>query len=257
MDDINKIIGKNLSVLRKQKKLTQMELADKLNYSDKSISKWETGESLPSIEVLYDLANFYNVSLDSLTCPDGIIIEQKKETKKKEKLIPFRLVITLLAVCAVWVLATSLYVSFKLSLNKNFYIFFIWAIPLSCIVLTIFNSIWGKSKYLFPILSVLNWTTITAFYVQFINNNLWPLFILAVPIQVVILVAAGLVAPKRKPKNQLTRQPNQTDKTDKQPATEQLTTPKIDNAEIDNAPVQQESTDITTKSQNKIEVTFK
>jgi len=56
MENINEIIGQNLLKLRKQKKLTQLELADKFNYSDKSISKWEKGESLPSIEVLHELS---------------------------------------------------------------------------------------------------------------------------------------------------------------------------------------------------------
>lgn len=201
MEDINKIIGKNLSALRKQKKLTQMELADKLNYSDKSISKWETGESLPSIEVLYELSKFYNITLDALTRPNAANQHTKPEVKKKEKLIPAHLVITLLAVCAIWVLATALYVGFKIPLNKNYYMFFIWAIPISCIILTIFNSIWGKPKYLFLILSVLNWSTMLAFYLQFAAYNPWPLFLLGVPLQVLIIVANGLVATKRKPKN--------------------------------------------------------
>jgi len=50
--DFNKIIGHNLLKLRKNMKLTQMEVAEKFNYSDKSISKWEKGESLPSVDVL-------------------------------------------------------------------------------------------------------------------------------------------------------------------------------------------------------------
>ena len=73
MDDINKIIGKNLLILRKNAKLTQMELAERFNYSDKTISKWESGESLPSIEILYELAKFYNTTLDALTVENDII----------------------------------------------------------------------------------------------------------------------------------------------------------------------------------------
>ena len=68
--DFNAIVGKNLLKLRKDKKLTQMEVAEKFNYSDKSISKWEKGESMPSVEVLCELANFYGVSLDDLTKED-------------------------------------------------------------------------------------------------------------------------------------------------------------------------------------------
>lgn len=66
MDNINLTVAKNLSDLRKQNKLTQLEVAEKLNYSDKAVSKWEQGESLPGIEVLYRLSRLYGVSLDYL-----------------------------------------------------------------------------------------------------------------------------------------------------------------------------------------------
>ena len=64
MDKLNFIIAKNLSELRKRNRLTQAELAEKLNYSDKAVSKWEKGESLPGVEVLYKLSKLYGVSLD-------------------------------------------------------------------------------------------------------------------------------------------------------------------------------------------------
>ena len=67
MDNINEVIAKNLMTLRKQHKMTQLELAQKLNFSDKSISKWEKGESLPSIEILVQLAQIYGVTLDYFT----------------------------------------------------------------------------------------------------------------------------------------------------------------------------------------------
>ena len=64
MEKLNFIIAKNLSELRRKNKLTQLEVAEKLNYSDKAVSKWEQGESLPGIEVLYKLAKLYGVSMD-------------------------------------------------------------------------------------------------------------------------------------------------------------------------------------------------
>ena len=67
MEDIKVIIGKNLAELRKRKKYTQLDLANILQYSDKSISKWEKGDSLPDIEVLYNICNMYGVTLDYLT----------------------------------------------------------------------------------------------------------------------------------------------------------------------------------------------
>ena len=66
MDDLKIIIGKNLSSLRKARKLTQLELAEKLNYSDKAVSKWEQGATTPDIETLKQLCDFYGVTLDYL-----------------------------------------------------------------------------------------------------------------------------------------------------------------------------------------------
>ena len=66
MSEIKDILAKNLVKLRQTKKLTQSELAKQLNYSDKSISKWEHGDAVPPIDVLKEIADFYNVSLDFL-----------------------------------------------------------------------------------------------------------------------------------------------------------------------------------------------
>ena len=67
MEELRKVIGENLAELRKEKKLTQIELAEHFNYSDKTISKWEKGDILPDIETLYRLCEFYGVTLDYLT----------------------------------------------------------------------------------------------------------------------------------------------------------------------------------------------
>lgn len=197
MEDINKIIGKNLMILRKNAKLTQMELADRFNYSDKTISKWESGESLPSVEILYELAQFYGTSLDALT-QENDIIETSIETKQKDKMFPTKLIITLLAVSAVWLLATVLFVTFKIVYARNFPLLFLWAVPISCIVLIIFNSIWGKYYYLFAILSVLIWSTLTCIHLQLIQYNIWIIYILGIPLQVAIILWSALI---KKPRN--------------------------------------------------------
>lgn len=59
-------LAQTLVHLRKKREMTQKELASKLNYSDKVISKWERGETLPDINALKGIARFYNVSLDAL-----------------------------------------------------------------------------------------------------------------------------------------------------------------------------------------------
>ena len=197
MDDINKIIGKNLLILRKNAKLTQMELADRFNYSDKTISKWESGESLPNIEILYELAQFYGTTLNALT-QENDIVETTNNSKQKDKMFPTKLIITLLAVSAIWLLATVLFVTFKIVYAKNFPLLFLWAVPISCIVLIIFNSIWGKYYYLFAILSVLIWSTLACVHLQLIQYNIWIIYILGIPLQVAIILWAALI---KKPRN--------------------------------------------------------
>ena len=79
MEKLNLIIAKNLSALRRQNKLTQLEVSEKLNYSDKTISKWERGEALPDTDNLIRLARLYNVSIDEIV---GYVPE--KETSADE-----------------------------------------------------------------------------------------------------------------------------------------------------------------------------
>ena len=203
MEDINKVIGNNLLKLRKNAKLTQLELAEKFNYSDKSISKWENGESLPSIEILHELATFYNTTLDGLISEDVLAtntsVKNKKPKERTPKMFPTRLIVTLLAVCAVWVCATVLFVMLKIMANINYPICFMWAWCASFIVLTVFISMWGTNKMLFPTISILMWTVIASVHLQLllVNINIWPAYFLGIPLQIAIILWGALV---KKPK---------------------------------------------------------
>ena len=200
MEEINKIIGKNLLTLRKNAKLTQVEFAEKFNYSDKSISKWEAGESLPNIEVLSEVAAFYGVTLDSLTKPNNILEDKPQTKQKKQRMFPAHLIITLLSCCAVWIAATTLFVTFKIINHINYPMVFFWELPLTCVVLVIFNSIWGRFRYLFPILTVLLWSLLACTHVQVLlltPENIWPVYFLGIPLQVCIILWGALV--KKKP----------------------------------------------------------
>lgn len=197
MNNVNEIIGKNLLNLRKQAKLTQMELAEKFNYSDKSISKWENGESLPSVDVLFELAKFYGVSLNDLVDENFNLQEQNVNSKikeKKPKAYSSHLMITLLSASAVWLIATVIYVMLMIFTKQGIGTIFLWAVPATCVVLIVFNSIWGHFKYLFPILSVMLWSTLACLHVQILPiSNIWPIYLLGIPLQVLIVLWAALV----------------------------------------------------------------
>ena len=72
-------IGSFLKKLRKEKNLTQEQLAEQLNISGRTISRWETGTNMPDISLLVELANFYDVSI-----PEIIDGERKSETINEE-----------------------------------------------------------------------------------------------------------------------------------------------------------------------------
>ncbi len=74
-----KKIGGFLKELRKERNLTQEDLAEQFNVSDRTVSRWETGSNMPDISILIELAEFYDVSI-----PEIINGERKSETMKED-----------------------------------------------------------------------------------------------------------------------------------------------------------------------------
>ena len=171
MENIKEIVGNNLQELRKKKKLTQGELANLFNYSDKSISKWEKGDALPDIEVLYQLCEFYGVSLDYLTSTGT-----KKEKQKFEKEeMPFsnKITITCLVISIIWMAATIAFITPYLKEGVFFWQAFIWALPISALALLYMNFIYFKKRLItFIGATIFVWTAILAFALQFMHYNL-------------------------------------------------------------------------------------
>lgn len=195
MTELKETIAKNLTKLRLKNKYTQSEIAEKLNYTDKSVSKWEHGDATPPIDILKELADLYEVSLDYLVTDNNDKSYDKVYTDKKNT--PNKIIITLLATSIVWIVATLLY--FYLSIFSEHgkqWVVFIYAVPLSSIVLIVFNGIWGKRAFIFPLVSVLIWSFLTSVYLTFLTKTLWPIFIIGAPLQVAVILWAFL-----KPKN--------------------------------------------------------
>lgn len=192
MSELRKIIGANLQELRKRKKYTQQDLATELQYSDKAISKWEKGDSLPDIEVLYQICNFYGVTLDFLTHEGSF--EDKKEYVVQEADRRNKIIITLLSVVLVWCLGLILYVYFYVNKSINLWTSFIWPLPATALVLYVFNSVWGKKIRRYFIASIFSWLLILAFYLQglSVNQNIWMLFLLGIPVQVILILWSQL-----------------------------------------------------------------
>lgn len=190
MDNINDIVAKNLTNLRKANKLTQLELAEKLNYSDKAISKWERGESLPDVVTLKQLADMYGVSIDY------ILNEQDDETVAKYR-VPFpelnnRIIITILACLSIWTLAAIIYVNFYIIYDTHIWAIWIWTLPAISIVLIVFSSIWGRKSHIIASASLLIWTLLLSCYIYLLEFNIWSLFLLGIPTQIIAILCGKL-----------------------------------------------------------------
>lgn len=190
MNNVKEMLPKNLVKLRSERKMTQSEVAEKLNYTDKSVSKWERGEAIPPIDVLKDLADLYGVSLDYLVGNTENGSYDRRYTSKANN--TNKVVIMLLAVSLVWIVATVLYAYGIIIAHSSFWTLFVGAVPLTTVVLIVFNGIWGKRKFTFILISVLIWTLITTIYLVLLTYNLWAIFIIGIPLQVATILWSQL-----------------------------------------------------------------
>ena len=186
MKDMKVIIAENIIQLRKQNKLTQAELAERLNYSDKAISKWERGESVPDVEILKKVAEMFGVTVDYLLTENAFESIEKFKISKQDS--SNRIAIASLGVCIVWLMATIIYVYGQLNMAQSWWTVFLWAVPVSAFVLLVFNRMWGKKKYEIYINTILVWSLLTAVFVQLLKYNIWLIFLIGIPVQVVIFL---------------------------------------------------------------------
>lgn len=193
MEDLKKIIAKNITDLRTAKGITQLELAEKLNYSDKAVSKWERGESIPDVTVLKQIADIFDVTLDYFVHSGN---DRKKAIMLHRKgMVRNHGFITGMCILLVWLVAAIVYMfAVSLSTINVFWLSFVYAIPLSFVIWLIFNAIWFSYKRNFLIISLLLWSVLASVYVSFLafGINLWLVFILGVPSQIIIILWSNL-----------------------------------------------------------------
>ncbi len=197
MEDIKSIIAKNLAELRHRENLTQIELAEKLNYSDKAISKWERGESVPDIGVLKSIADLFSVTVDYLVTEEH---EEEKALaeptlsdaellhKRKRK----RGMITGMSVLLVWLVAVIIFVAVDIPTTGvvAHWVTFVYAVPISCLVWLVFNSLWFNRRRNFFIISLMVWSLLVAVHLSVLiaGYNLWQIYLLGVPGQLIIVL---------------------------------------------------------------------
>ena len=185
--EINEVVAKNLIAYRKQKGLTQAELAEKISYSDKSISKWERAECLPDLAILKQLADFYGITVnDFLNESDEIKkVKQEKRFLKKQIIVPF------ISVGIVFLVSVLCFVGITLfakPIPNNVWLCFIYALPVSAIVLTVLSCLWKLKVLNFFSVSGILWFVTLSLFLSFNLMNLWMLFLIPAVLEVVLIL---------------------------------------------------------------------
>ncbi len=193
MNDLKPIIAKNIQDLRVSAGMTQIELAEKLSYTDKAVSKWERGESVPDISVLVRIAELFTVTVDYLVHEHNEAVPVKELGRDR---VRNRGLITGISIVLVWLVATFIYVSTDIASVEVSYrwLAFVWAVPASSVVWLVFNSIWFNQRINYIIISLLMWSALAAVYLTLLiaGLNWWILFVLGIPGQIIILMWSGI-----------------------------------------------------------------
>ena len=127
--DIKQNVAKNITLLRKRNHWTQAELADRINYSDKAVSKWERGEAVPDIDTLYLLAELFGVTVDYFLHEDKDV-QKEYVVPKVQGLFKKMAVLFLCSLAAILVSLIVFMIGYYRTGNSSFWVAFVWATPL-------------------------------------------------------------------------------------------------------------------------------
>ncbi|MBR1866997.1 MAG: helix-turn-helix domain-containing protein [Clostridia bacterium] len=195
MKEIKEIVCENLVNFRKSNKLTQLELAEKVGYSDKAVSRWEKGEVTPDVETLDRLAKIYNLPISAFFEENANPVSERKNKLQ----IGNKLTIALLSIVTVWFVITVIYIYARIIARQNPWQIFVLGAPISFALAIFFNFFWGSRIYGFIYFSALIWSLIAYFYLSWLEYNMWIIFFIGLPLQIAIVLMANLkTSPKKK-----------------------------------------------------------
>ncbi len=206
------LLGANIAAYRKSRGWTQVGLAEKLNYSDKAVSKWERGESLPDVPTLVQLADLFDITVDDLltdpkALPEktGIVVEKmEKAVEKTLKRKADKNSILGLSSLLVWFVALLIFVVVSsLGIEKSWIAFF-YAIPADAIVMLSLRSAWCDFRWNKTLISVIVWGSLLSIYMSlltFAGVNIWKIFLLGIPGQLAIFLWFRMFRKHQKEEN--------------------------------------------------------
>ncbi len=203
-EQFNQTVGANICKYRKYHKMTQASLAEKLNYSDKAVAKWESGESLPDGYVLFQLSQIFGITLNDLT-------SEKKRVKMP--ISKFKSVIVpLLANCIAWLVALVAFIALNVFIEngERFWLCFIVAIPVTFIIFLIFSCVFKNPLGQFISISGIIWSALLTLHLFIINLTpvSFYVYFIGIPVQIAFILSYGYlffpkIKMKKKQKNEV------------------------------------------------------
>ncbi len=199
--DVKQIFGANVARLRTEAGWTQLELSEKLNYSDKTISKWERGESIPDVSTIQAVAALFGVTMDDLlTDPDGKEPHFVRELTPEELARKRRIHISIWTIVSVGYWAAVLIALFVILNAANFFFWklLVFALPVQFILSIVFGSLWAKKKQPCVFINILCLVAsiLAIIYVIFLSQNLWQLFLFLIPTLIILLLSFNIFKNK-------------------------------------------------------------
>ncbi len=200
MDELKLIFASNLIKLRNEVGMTQAELGEKLNYSDKSVSKWERAESVPDIYVVKQIADIFGVTVDRLLTPNDQWkpIEDKSADSTAVKGIG-RL-ITLISLVSILSVAVLVFAVLWI-VGIIMWQIFVYSLPVAMITWLVLNSVFNNGKRNRFIVMGLLLSIVLVVFVAMRQadptNNPWQLFIALIPLEAVVWLAF-VISSRRK-----------------------------------------------------------
>ena len=191
MDELKLIVASNLIRLRQEAGMTQAELGEKLNYSDKTVSKWERGESIPDAYVLTRLADIYGLTVDDLLRGETAWqdpVEKAKAVEKANAPTFSSGVVTMVAIVGIWTMAVIMFVVFWLAMDSIQWLIFASAVPASLITLLVLNSVWNKGRHNMIIIMALVAAGVTLLYLFLLSWQPWQLFLILIPAELLVFL---------------------------------------------------------------------
>lgn len=203
MDELTlrKTIADNLIYYRRRQGLTQAALAQTLNYSDKSVSKWERAEGMPDVTVLMMLAQLYGITINDLVTErsetpeiesetDGAADQTAEEVAAKPRPLRTRILVPVLSIGLAWLVAVIVFFMIMVihPAFENYGLIFLYAVPVSFIVATVFACLWWNYMLRFVMVSGIIWSVALCLFFTFQVPYIQLIFIVAGVLQVLAVL---------------------------------------------------------------------